>query len=104
MIIVSDADNGREVNVPLREQWIIKLPENPTTGVRWQFENLDEGIDLVQDSYESDADAAIGAASVRVFTLQCNQPGRHLLQLKCLQEWEAKAPADAEFQCTINCE
>jgi len=81
---------------------VLKLPENPTTGVRWGFEQVNGPIKQVGDEYESPAGSAIGAMSTRVLTFKPLAPGIARLQLKRWQEWEGEASVDAKFSCEIN--
>jgi len=98
-------DNGREVRVARNDSIVLKLPENPTTGVRWSVEDEAGLIEIVSDRYEpQESGGAIGAATTRVLTLKPRHAGRGTIQLKRSQEWERSAAVDATFNCTLNVE
>ena len=65
-IQLNEADDGREVTVAAGQRVMVRLPENPTTGYRWE---PPAGVDVVADEYRSTGGTAVGAGGERVFTL-----------------------------------
>jgi inhibitor of cysteine peptidase len=92
-------DGGREVSVRAGDRILLRLPENPTTGYRWQG-SFPEGLRLEEDR---DLPGALvpGAAGVREFRLAPARPGRYELALARTQAWEGPAAADERFRLTV---
>lgn len=99
-VALSIEDGGREVSIAKGDVIEIRLPENPTTGFRWDMPPAD-GVEIVADTYDISSNAAVGAASVRVFRLKAKAAGRVRLELKRHQQWETTGQADLEFSLDI---
>src|SRR5262245_61186936 len=94
-------DKGREIRVPSNESIVLKLPENPTTGVRWSMEKTDGAIEIADDRYDLQSGAGIGAAATRVLTLKPRGRGRIELKLKRWNESAGSASVEATFDCVL---
>lgn len=103
-IELSSKDSGQEVHIGLGDSVVLRLPENPTTGVRWSFDELDSALELTSDRYEQAPGNAPGAATTRVLTLQSRSHGRAEVRLKRWQEWEGASSIDATWHCTVRIE
>ena len=97
-------EDGGVVHATVDDTVVIRLPENPTTGVRWDVERMEGPAQLVGDDYELAASGGIGAASIRVLTLQPRGRGQLQLNLKRWQQWEGESSIDATFSCTVQIE
>lgn len=104
MITVGLSEAGSEIRATANDTIVLRLPENPTTGVRWDFEGLEGPVRLTGDTYESSPGAGIGAAAVRILTLQPVGLGRVQLELKRWQKWEGASTIDARFKCSVEIE
>lgn len=104
VITIGVDDDGREVRATANDSIVLRLPENPTTGVRWDLDRLEGPAQLVGDAYEQQTGGGMGAAAVRVLTLQPRGPGQIRLQLKRWQEWEGASSIDATYSCTVRVE
>ena len=101
-VIVGPDKDGQEVTASIHDVIILKLPESPTTGVRWGFDRLEGPVELAGDSYERpDSSSGIGAMTSRLLTLQPKSPGNVSVRLKRWQEWEGDSSIDATFSCVI---
>jgi inhibitor of cysteine peptidase len=98
------AQDGQVIRALVRDTIVIRLPENPTTGVRWDVEPLVGSAQLTGDDYEHAPGSGIGAAATRVLTLQLSAPGAIQLNLKRWQPWEGESSVDATFSCTVQIE
>ncbi len=97
-------DKGREIRISADDSVLLKLPENPTTGVRWSLEKTDGAIEVVADRYEQPSGAGIGAAATRVFTLKRQGRGRAEIKARRWRDWEGPASIDATFDCVLRVE
>jgi predicted secreted protein len=99
-ITLGMSEDSQVIRATVSDTIVMRLPENPTTGVRWDVEQLKGPIQLVGDDYEPSA-RGIGAAATRVLTLQLQAPGEFQLNLKRWQPWGDASSIDATFSCTV---
>lgn len=97
VIVIGVTEDGRESSASVNDTIVLRLPENPTTGVRWDFDQLEGPVRLIGDEYEPSTGAGIGAAAIRVLTLQPQDTGRIRIKLKRWQNWEGESTIDATF-------
>lgn len=101
-MILDELDNGRTVSLSAGSTFYVRLKENPTTGYRWSHDTI-EGIEWVSDHYKlSDADAGIGAESIRIFEFRATKCGSYHLKMKHWREWEGESSSIDRFQVKIN--
>lgn len=101
-VAIGPDKDGQEVRVAVTDVILLKLPENPATGVRWDFEQLQGPLELLSDKYEKPVSEGIGAMTHRLLTLQPKGPGHASVRLKRWQAWEGSSTIDAKFSCDIN--
>ena len=77
---------------------VVRLPENPTTGYRWQIASEDSCLRMVDDRFEG-AQYPRGAGGLRVLAFEAVQAGSLSLQLLKSRSWESGKPIE-EF--TVN--
>lgn len=63
---LDESDNGKTVSVFPGDSIVLTLPENPSTGFRWDLETT-AGIVLVSGSYISPGTGRIGAAGTHLW-------------------------------------
>ncbi|MEJ2455841.1 MAG: protease inhibitor I42 family protein [Candidatus Thiodiazotropha sp.] len=93
--------DGLALPVVAGDEIIIRLPESPTTGVRWDLWQPEGPVELIDDRYEQPSSGGIGASAVRVFTFHALRPGKAKLNLKRWQSWEGEASVDATFSVVL---
>lgn len=96
LLTLTEQDRGREVPVTMGEEVELRLPENPTTGLRWHLEPQ-AGFEVTDDRNDAPRDLAPGAASDRVFRLRILYGDIHL-RLQRGQAWDPGTPPDATFE------
>ena len=97
---LTEADAGGEHALGVGQEVVLRLPENRTTGYRWQLA-VPEGVDLTDDGHAPAASGAPGAGGVRTFRLRPTAPGTHRVTAALRRSWEspeAAAPGDLEFR------
>ena len=102
VVTIGVESDGLTIPVAAGDEVIVRLPENPTTGVRWDFGRAEGPIERLYDTYEQPTGGGIGAATVRVFTLHALRPGRAELNLRRWQEWEGESSVDATFSVILD--
>jgi len=63
-------DNGRILNVSMGTVVIIKLPENPSTGYRWQYAVNENIAEVMDDNYIDPEDPIPGRGGTRMLKLR----------------------------------
>ena len=105
-IILTGADSGQSIAARVGDEIVLQLPENPTTGYRWEV-GVADGLDLVADGYvaaEPDVAAtepAFGRGSLRELRFRAREPGVARLELKHWQAWEGEDSVDGRFAADI---
>ncbi len=94
-IRIDQGDNGKTWRASPGDTIQILLPENPSTGYRWEAaSHLEPVLRLVSSEYSAPAPASLGSAGTRTFTLQALQPGSASLQLALKRSWDSGAPKE----------
>lgn len=78
---------------------VVRLPENPTTGYRWQVDTGD-GVSLVDDVGEPGGNAP-GSAGERILRLQADRPGTWPVVLRLSRPWEQEHVDERRVDVTV---
>jgi inhibitor of cysteine peptidase len=90
---ISATDHGKSLVLHAGDELVVTLPENPTTGYRWELDSLGSGPLVVEtDAFAGPAPIAAGAAGVRSLTLRATAAGRARLHLVLRRAWEQNKP------------
>jgi inhibitor of cysteine peptidase len=98
---LTEADNGRRVEVGAAEHVVVTLPENATTGYVWQVADLSGPARLVTDRAEPGAPAP-GAAGVRRLELAFDGPGAVSLRAVQRRPWEPPTSVLDEYRLELS--
>jgi inhibitor of cysteine peptidase len=79
-------DTGTTRSVRVGEQATLRLPENPTTGYRWQADYDPTRLRLVDDRFDG-APSPRGAGGERVLTFEAVLDGQTTLRLAKRRTW-----------------
>lgn len=98
MIQITESDSGSLHDIPHGEEFQLSLPENPTTGYRWQFRISGNGkLNLVEDRFEPGAgggDGMVpGGGGRRWMRFTAKESGDVFLEAMEKREWETASPA-----------
>ncbi|MEN3309606.1 MAG: inhibitor of cysteine peptidase [Micromonosporaceae bacterium] len=83
-------NDGEAVTVAPGGLLEIALPENATTGYRWELDPLPAGAAVVGDRVEAPDTRAAGAAGLRVFAIRPGHGGTVSARLR--RSWETVEP------------
>jgi inhibitor of cysteine peptidase len=93
--------NGGTATAQIGDLIEIRLPENPTTGYRWQLPPLDGGATVELESDEYDVSSpAVGSGGLRRLSFRAVREGACTIDLHYRRSWEKQA-ADS-FTMTID--
>ncbi len=87
------ADAGSRVSLLTGEPATVRLPETPTTGYRWQVEDLAPLLQLVEDRFDGSPEPR-GATGERVFVFEALAPGQVALRLVKRRAWGDTEPVE----------
>jgi inhibitor of cysteine peptidase len=101
-IVLTEADDGREVDAGLNDLVVVSLPENPTTGYLWAVASETAGVLMLENSdFSAVAGAGVGGGGRRTFSFRAAAAGRATLELVCRRPWETDASAAARYRLVI---
>ena len=102
-ITLTERDGGRTVPVPMGAAVVLRLPEIPSTGLRWRVPDA-PGLGVTADRWEAaggGVGAGVGAGGHRVLRLEPRAPGRVRIAIVREQAWDP-AVADGRFEVTLD--
>ncbi|MGE5204696.1 MAG: protease inhibitor I42 family protein [Chlamydiota bacterium] len=103
-IQISSADNGKSLAVRVGDELAISLPENPTTGYRWQVDSSGSSLILEKDDFALPGKVQMGSGGTRLLTFRAAAAGHASLQLGSRRPWEEDKPALQSFSLSIQVE
>ena len=101
--LITQADHDKMIDVRQGDRITLTLPENPTTGYRWDLEQHDaSALEPAESPDFRPAGPATGAGGARSFSFVARTPGEHSLTLSRRRPWEKQAPAADNFRVTLH--
>ena len=102
MLSLTEADNGRTVELRAGDTLRISLPENASGGYRWAVDRVDgEFIKAAgsQPHYSSDA---VGSGGLMTFTFEAKKAGSGEIALKNWRDFEGDASVQRRFRLRVD--
>jgi inhibitor of cysteine peptidase len=104
-LAVSQADNGKTLNLGTNKTVAISLPGNATTGYSWAVTKID-GTALEQTGsvqYVPDRARAgmVGSGGTSIATFRAVKPGQSTITLGYARPWETGTPPANSFTVTL---
>jgi inhibitor of cysteine peptidase len=104
-VVLAKANNGESIKLRLGDEIVLQLPENATTGYRWQIDRVDglveQEIQQPGHAAASDPNPLIGSGGLREFRFLANVLGGGRLELKYWREWEGDSSVLNRFGIVI---
>lgn len=95
-------DPGQTVTIGVKQQFVIALGSNPTTGYSWQESHDQSMLELVEQTYKSEAEEDIvGAGGVEYFRFKALKAGQTEITLVYQRPWEESNPEDLTRVFTV---
>ena len=91
MIELNEAAAGRPVSIEIGQRIRITLPENRTTGYRWQVGGDCAGILGVEDDEAKAGSGVPGAGGERIWVFAAKAEGQCELRFELARSWEESA-------------
>lgn len=104
VLSVERKDNNTQVVLTVGQEMQVALPENPTTGFRWQMQARGEPIlQLVDDKFDAPA-SGVGRGGTRRWRFKAAQAGSTAIELAYRREWEQNQPPAETFRLAVRIE
>lgn len=101
-VILTQADQGKSIQVSPGDHIIIRLGENPTTGYGWAIDQINpEVVSPVASDHTPTPDSGVGGGGQRIFTFAAVNTGSSPILLKLWRKWEGDKSVRQRFQVTI---
>jgi inhibitor of cysteine peptidase len=100
---ITDAANGKSVEVRRGQSVELVLPSNSSTGYRWDFVVAPRALAAVGDPvYQSEAKLGrVGGGGTTTWHFTTSRAATDTLRLAYTRPWEANGPAAESFQCVV---
>jgi len=98
--VLGEADDGKTVQLHVRDQLAIDLHENATTGYRWAFDAADSAIATVQEAAFSGT-PGVGAGGRMRWVVTGVAPGETRLRGKLWRQWEGEGSVKQRYTVTV---
>ena len=92
------------LSLQVGQQFILRLPSNPTTGFRWLLRDAAPQVlqSLGPEVYSNPEDAGlVGSAGRSTWRFQAKQPGEGRLLLTYQRPWETEVAPAQTFDCEL---
>lgn len=99
---LTEADNGRTVDLQVGETVELALPENATTGYRWAIDRLDPGIVEAGQARPHYPSSQVGSGGEVTFAFKMTGPGSGDVVLKHWRHFEGDASTTKRFRMRLN--
>lgn len=99
---LTEADDGRTVDLRVGETVEVTLSENATSGYRWAIERLDPGIVEVKESKPDYPKDQVGSAGRAPFAFKATKAGSGEVLLKYWRHFEGDASVKQRFRLRLN--
>jgi inhibitor of cysteine peptidase len=101
-VTIDETCHGRLIEIFSNNRVILQLPENPSTGYRWELKPLDTNILKLQvDTYRAPTTMALGAKGIRIFEFLSQSTGTVNLRLHLRRPWESESANAEIFEVTL---
>lgn len=103
-VVLTEQDNGRDVDLSVGTDLLVKLPSNPSTGYNWSIAGDPSPLKLEKASFRKSTTKAkvVGASGTAVFRLTANSSGLATLTLVYRRSWEYNIPPIKTFAVRVD--
>lgn len=102
MTPLTEADDGRSVDLHVGETVEVSLPENATTGYRWAIDRLDPDIVEANEAKSRYPSSQTGSAGRVTFAFKATRPGSGEVVLKYWRHFEGDSSVTKRFRIKLN--
>ena len=95
------ADSGGRRSLHVGDVVVISLEESPTSGYRWDVEQLAPLVAPAGDDFVPAPDAQLGGGGTRILRFEARAAGDGRIALRRWRSWEGEASVVERFDVTI---
>jgi inhibitor of cysteine peptidase len=95
-------DPGQTIDIGIKQEFVIALGSNPTTGYSWQESHDQTMLELLEKSYKEEAqEGVVGAGGIEYFRFKALKAGQTEITLTYEQPWEGGGSGETKV-FTVN--
>ena len=104
MLYLDESSNEHEIELGIGEEFELRLPENATTGFRWQFASNGEPACVLESNFFEPADSTRtpGRGGTRSWRFQAAQEGLGTIELVYRRAFEPQALPARHFSLRVH--
>jgi predicted secreted protein len=102
MVQLDESDNGHEIELPVGEQFELRLTENPTTGFRWRLASSGEPACILQSNFFETPDRTPGRGGVHYWRFQTARVGLGTIELVYRRLFEQEETPARRFSLRVH--
>jgi inhibitor of cysteine peptidase len=99
---LTEADDGRTVDLRVGETVDVTLSQNAAAGYRWAIDRLDPGVVEANESRPSQPQGQVGSQGRETFTFKATKAGSGEVLLKYWRHFEGDASVKQRFRLRLN--
>src|SRR5437763_15490512 len=101
VIEIDQNANGRDVHLCVGDELKLALPENRSSGYRWELvHDPGSGLRITGDAFEPGSALWPGSPGAHYWIFQACEVIRTTLELQSKRSWD-DVPSSKSFQCTV---
>jgi inhibitor of cysteine peptidase len=95
-------DPGQTIDIGIKQEFVIALGSNPTTGYSWQESHDQTMLELKEKSYKEEAkEGVVGAGGIEYFRFKALKKGQTEITMTYEQPWEGGGSGETKV-FTVN--
>ena len=104
LVVVTDQDNGKDIDLPTGDTLVLRLKSNPSTGYTWTIKRGPSILRLVKTSTKKSGQTGhvVGGPVIQEFRLTAVSAGMASLTLEYRRPWEYTAGPAKTFGVRVN--
>ncbi len=99
--VLTETDNGTIVESHVGAEVVLRLPENTSTGYRWEVEDIDANLVDVQEGKYLPMSSAVGSSGEAQWVVRVKATGETQIKLKRWRRWEGESSVRERFEFTL---
>ncbi len=100
VVSLSEKDDGKTISARIGDTFLLKLPENPSTGYTWQI-SVTPGLIVTGEGFYPSVLRRIGAPGTREWQIRVTGPGDQTISAVYMRPWESTVNSAREFTLFI---
>lgn len=100
VVPLSEKDDGKSITARIGDTFLLKLPENPSTGYTWQI-SVTPGLIVTRNQLFPSTIRRIGAPGMREWQIRVTGSGDQTVSAVYMRPWETAENSAQEFTLFI---